>query len=281
MSRLLTRRKQAWVSNFKPDILRGDALAPNAAVAVRYQKRLDALIEQMTSEVERELKALFKDDTAQEFFATDASVTSQARIVTNMLKQKFTRLFAKKSKTLAESLAGESDAASSKSVHLSVKKLSGGLSLPTAAMTPDLTEIFKATVHENVSLIKSISQKYLTEVEQAVMRSITNGEGLKTLVPFLQKHRGITYARAKMIAHDQTRKAFQNMAAERMRKLGIQKAEWIHVPSNHPRKTHQEMAGKIYNIDKGLYDSHEKRFVIPGELVSCRCMCRPIVDFKD
>ena len=132
-----------------------------------------------------------------------------------------------------------------------------------------------------MSLIKSIPQKYLSQVEQLVFRSITTGNGLKDLIPGLQKYKGVTYARAKTISLDQTRKAFQGMAAERVQRLGIKTAQWVHVPSNHPRKTHEAMNGKIYKIGEGLYDSREKRFVQPAELPNCRCMMRPIIDFSD
>lgn len=281
MPRLLTVRKEKWRNTFKPDLLRGTSLAPNAAVGARYQAALEHMIEQMTNEMYVQIVQLFETDHAEKYFATDASISSQARIVTNMLNDKFTKLFAGNSKQIADYFAGQSDRASSKAVHLSVKKLSGGLSLPTVALSGDLTEIFKATVAENVSLIKSIPQKYLGQVEQLVFRSITTGNGLKDLAPGLQKYKDITYARAKMIAHDQTRKAFQGMAAERVKRLGIKKAEWIHVPSNHPRKTHIAMNGKIYNIEEGLYDSQEKRKIMPAELVNCRCMMRPIITFED
>lgn len=281
MPRILTHRKQAWINNFRPDLIRGDALAPNAAVAARYQATLENMIKELVEETEKEIRALFKSETAREFFAADASVASQARIVSNMLRTKFIGLFAGNSKTVAEAFARQSDRASSKSVYLSIQKLSGGLSLPTSAMNDDLTEIFKATVSENVSLIKSIPQKYLGAVEQAVMRSITTGNGLQDLVPYLQKQGRSTYARAKNIALDQTRKAFQGMSHERLDQLGLTEGEWIHVPSNHPRKTHEAMNGKIYNLKKGIYDPAVKKYIMPAELPFCRCMTRPVITFGD
>jgi hypothetical protein len=37
------------------------------------------------------------------------------------------------------------------------------------------------------------------------------------------------------------------------------------------------MDGKVYDITKGMWDKVERRFVFPGELISCRCTSRPIV----
>ena len=278
---LLTRRKAAWRNQFKPDILRGDALAPNMSVAVRYHERLINLIQKMVDETESELKKLYKTEHAEAYFAEDASIASQARIITNMLQEKYMHLFRMSASWIAETFAKESDKASSKSVHLSLKKLSGGLSIPTAAISGELTDIIKATVAENVALIKSIPQQYLGNVQQAVMRSIVGG-GKTHLVTYLQKQHHLTYARAKMITLDQTRKAYQGMSAERIRRAGVKCFEWRHVPSNHPRKLHEELDGKIFEYAKPpIIDKITGEKGLPGQLINCRCMALPVITFVE
>lgn len=290
MPKLLTVRKQKWVNNFKPNILRGDAFAPNMAVAVRYHEKLESLIRRMTNDVEHVLKRLYSGEAAQEYFedaeysqdASTPSIASQARILTNALKQKYDKLFAGQSQSIAESFAYQSDAASSKSVHMSIKKLSGGLSLSTKDLDGPLVEIIKATVAENVSLIKSIPQQYLQGVQQAVMRSIIGGTGEPDLVKYLQKHKGITYGRAKTIALDQTRKSFQGMSNERVKRLGVKSFEWRHVPSNRPRHEHELMDKKIYSYaDPPVIDSKTGERGLPAQLINCRCQALPVIDFGE
>jgi uncharacterized protein with gpF-like domain len=46
-------------------------------------------------------------------------------------------------------------------------------------MSPRVQSILEATIHQNVSLIKSIPEQYLSQVEQAVMRSVQTGRDLK------------------------------------------------------------------------------------------------------
>jgi len=290
MANLLTVRKQKWVNRFKPDFLRGTALAPNMAVASRYHEKLESLIRRMTEDVERQLKRLYAGEAAEIYFAEDAaaldadpSISSQARIVTNALKKKYEALFARNAQEIAESFARQTDAASSKSVHMSVQKLSGGLSLSTANIDGPLNDIIKATVVENVSLIKSIPQQYLTGVQQAVMRSIVGGTGEPDLVKYLLKHKGITYGRAKTIALDQTRKAFQGMSNERVRRLGIKEFEWRHVPSNRPRDFHlHELNGKIFEYtNPPVIDKMTGEKGLPGQLINCRCMAVPVIKFGE
>lgn len=279
MPRLLTIRKQKWASTFKPEVIKGKPLNPNAASEMRYYDRLAKLIERMTAEVEKELKSLFADHS--EYFAQDANIASQARIVTNGLNKKFNDLFASLSRPIADQVANEADKTSSATVHESIKQLSGGLSLPTTTLNAELNTILTATVAENVGLIKSISQKYLADVNGAVMRSITSGNGLQDLVPFLAKQKGITLRRARFIAMDQTRKAFNGLSRGRMQALGLRKAEWIHTGgSNHPRKSHIAMTGEIFDLGEGLYDSEAEKKVLPGELPGCRCRFTPVITFE-
>lgn len=280
MPKILTQRKQKWVNKFKTDILRGDPLNPSAANEVRYYQHLNRLIEQMTGETERELRKLFNSETAEIYFAEDKSIAIQARILTRALTKKFDGLFAEKSQPIAEQVANNADKSSSVALHSSIQKLSGGLSLPTSGLEGKLTDILSATISENVSLIKSISSKYLADVEGAVMRSITTGNGLQDLIPFLADNKGITLRRARMISHDQTRKAFNGLNKGRMQAIGITEAQWIHTAGSHkPRKSHIEMSGKAFKLSEGLYDPAAGKNVQPGEEVNCRCRYIPIITF--
>ena len=193
MSKLLTRKKQKWANQFQPKYLRGTALNPNITDALKYQRQLDKLINEMTTEVKKQLKKLFHTDTAKEYFAQDDSIAAQAKILTNYLTIKFNKIFAAVSKPLAETVVNNANKSSSRALHSSLEQLSGGLSLKTSSISGDIIDVINASVAENVTLIKSISEQYLSGVQQAVMRSITTGNGLQDLIPYLEKHEGITF----------------------------------------------------------------------------------------
>ena len=284
MAKLLTKRKQAWVEKRKPDVVRGNPLNPSAAAELRYYQRLENLITRMADDTERQIRRMFDADHAQEFFATDESTASQARIITNALTKKYNSLFAANAKPIAEQVAGMADKSSSTQLHASLEQLSGGLSLSTRSLTGDLSDVLNATITENVSLIKSISSQYQMEVQGAVMRSITTGNGLQDLVPALQKRKEITLSRARMIAKDQTRKAFNNLSRGRMEKVGLKKFEWRHTGgSNDPRPLHKDVLnGKIFSFDDlPIIDYNTKERGIPGQAINCRCRMIPVIDFED
>lgn len=281
--KLLTTRKQKWVQARKPDLIKGEAINPSAAVASRYYEKLKAIIDQMTDETERHIKNLFKEEHAKEYFAMDASISSQARILTNALFKRFTLSFAAKAKPIAESFADQANSASSTQVHSSIKELSGGLSLATANLDGQLKDMLSATITENVGLIKSIPQEYLTAVQGAVMRSITQGNGLQDLVPFLEKHKEITLRRAQLIALDQNRKAMNNLSKGRMQNLGLKKFMWLHTGgSQEPRKLHQEYNGNVFSFDDlPVIDERTGERGIPGTAINCRCRMKPVIQFDD
>lgn len=283
MPKLLTKRKQRWADQFKPDLLRGTALNPNIASADRYYQKLEKLVVQMSSEYTKAIEALFDTKHAKEYFAQDITIAAQAKILTNALTKKFDDLFAAVSKPLAEQMASEADKTSSASLHMSLKQLSGGLSLPTTTLQGPLMDVLNATVTENVGLIKSIASQYLDGVQGAVMRSITSGNGLQDLVPFLEKHEGITKRRARFIAYDQTRKAFNNLNKGRMQAVGLKEYEWLHSGgSKQPRHDHIEMSGNVYRFDDPpVIDKKTGERGIPGQLPGCRCRMVPVISFDE
>lgn len=279
MAKLLTKRKEKWVKQRNPDVIRGGVLSYNAASAMRYDAQLQAMIDKMCDQVEKEWLRFFATDHAQEYIALDASTASQARILANAMTRKFTSSWAMRSKPIAEQMANAADKSSSTQLHSSLQELSGGLSLPTATFEGPLNDIWTATVNENVSLIRSISSEYLAGVNQAVQRSITTGNGLKTLVPYLKKHKGVTQRRARTIALDQTRKAFSNLTAARMEILNVDEYEWLHMGgTREPRKLHERMSGQIYSLkNPPIIDEKTKQRGKPGDLINCKCKMRPII----
>jgi SPP1 gp7 family putative phage head morphogenesis protein len=272
-----------WARAHEPKYLYGKSLNPNISDAIRYNNHLNKLIEIMTDSVEKELKKFFKTDTAQEYYAMDDTISSQARILTNALIKKFDDMFTTLSKPLAEDMVNDANKSSGIATRSSFKQLSGGLSIKTTSLSPETIDILNASITENVALIKSISSKYLNGVQQAVMRSITMGGGLRDLIPYLQKSKEITYRRARVIAYDQTRKAFNSISVGRMNKLGVKKFKWLHSGgSNAPRKLHIKLSGQIFSLDDlPVIDDNTGERGIPGQLINCRCRMLPIISFKE
>lgn len=279
----LAPRKRKWVRQFKPKRLKGRPLNPNAAAIARYYGLMAKLIDKMTRQVERDLIKFFDEPHSEEYFAQDATVAAQAKILTNELMRKFDSLFALEAKPIAFFVTEDASKSSANMLASSLKELSGGLTLSTDIISGDIKDILSASVTENVGLIKSIGTQYLTQVQGAVMRSITTGNGLADLVPFLNKQKDISLRRARNIANDQTHKAFNNLNKARMQKIGIKQFEWLHSSgAKVPRPDHVAMSGKIYSFDDPpVIDKKTGERGIPGQLINCRCRMIPVIKFDD
>lgn len=280
-------KRAAWATQFKVETLRGKPLIVAGQIGTRYFETLEPLIMRMRREVEREVMAL--DDVAAgdgQAFAFDASTASQARILMNSMRAKFTALFGKLATDAATQMAQRVTKDSSTKLGISLKEMSGQLTLKTDVWNDKLSDTLKATVAENVSLIKQkLVTDYFDKVEGSVYRSIAGGNGLADLQPQLAEYGVKTRNWAKNVALDQTRKAYNNVNMQRMKALGVTKFEWVHSGgSNHPREYHRDtLAGNIYSFDNlpHLDGPNQGERGIPGQAPYCRCTMRPVFEFDD
>ncbi len=283
MVKLLTRRKQAWVAQKRDlDVVRGDPIRPSAPVEARYQQDIDQLVRHMMDDVKREITEWDHSPAATKYFAEDAGVTDEIRKRFKSLWARWEKLFDEKVDGIVGSFIDQSNKSNSASVHSSLRKLSGGLSLGTRKLDYDSTQVLKAAAAENVALIKSIPSQYLNKVEGAVYRSITHPEGRDYLIREIKRTNQVTARRATMIAGDQTRKVNMALTAGRMQKVGVKKFEWIHVPSSHPRELHVKLDGKVCKFDDPpIIQKDPEIRGYPAQLINCKCQMRPVFDFEE
>lgn len=290
MRRLLTKARAEWADSRQPKKIRGTRLALPAGVAERYRVKLQALADEMTRATQREFVALWKHDDVQAYLAAhsgvamDISPASQARLLAEKLKKRFEQLFSENAKAYAETMVDQANAASSAATHMSLKEMSGGLSFKTrGVMTPVMREFMKASIAENVSLIKSIPSEYFRKIEGQVNRSIISGGGLEQLTNYFVEQHGVELRRAKNIAIDQTHKAYNGLNKGRMQAVGVKAFEWVHSGGGlHPRPHHlYDLNGKTFTWDKlPIIDLDTGERGIPGQAINCRCTMVPVVLFE-
>lgn len=277
---LLTKRRQKWAAQRKPNVMRGKPLAYPAGVEARYRAGLERLVREMMLETVRELKSTL--DVPVKVSAFDASDASQTRIMMNRLSKTLAALFAVKGRKLIEQMTASTFAASKTALHSSMEQLSGGLSLKTDLFGGDMEEITKATIAENVALISSIPEQFIQRLEGEMYRAMAGGKGLSDVVDSVRKYGGMSERRTRLLASDQVKKFYSNVNRERSKELGLTKAEWVHSGGGRePRHSHVKMNGQIYDIEKGCWDETEQKFVQPAELPNCRCTFVPVYEFSE
>jgi len=247
---------------------------PNVGIEMEYRRRLLLAIGQMhtavlgrvSSDYQREPPPIAQDDRVESFL--------------HMLRQQFGRWMARFD-AMAQELAAyfaQTTAQRSDAVLRSILK-KGGMSVEWHP-TPAQQEILHSTIAQNVALIRSIPARYLDQVEQAVLRSVQTGRDLKQLQGDIQRQFGVAKYRAALIARDQSNKATAALTRVRQVEVGVTEAVWLHSGGGkHPRPSHVK-AGRDrvrYDVRKGWFDPHEHEWVLPGQLINCRCVSRSVI----
>lgn len=277
----LTKKRAAW-ANGREGLFKGNPLNVNHAAVVKYQTKLERLIDEMTREVEREFNALLKKPSAKKLFTQDDVFTTAASRLFDRLRKKFTIVFGDKAAPLSESMGASVDKSSKSMLHNSLEVATGGLSIKTSIKSQKAKEAINASVKQSVSLIKTIPSQYFQKIEGAVMRSVQSGGGDRaSIFGEIQSLGVVTKKRAAFIAQDQTRKATSAINAARMKDLSIKQFKWDHSGGGkHPRKLHQQYDGQIFEVDNPpIIDERTGERGFPGQCPNCRCRMTPVISY--
>ena len=248
-------------------------MKPNAGVEAWYRRQLDKQVREMQGSVVYWLTANYKASGAA--VAMDASPAVFMRDAMRKLARRWTERFDDIAKKLADRFSN--DAMKNSDVSLYNALETAGFTVEFK-MTAPMNNALQATITENVGLIRSIPEKYFTEVEGLVMRSVARGRDLSFLTEELQKRYGITRRRAALIARDQNAKATSVMQSARQMSLGITHGIWRHSHAGkEPRQSHVKADGKKFDLSKGMY--LDDKWVMPGEEINCRCTWSPVLSF--
>ena len=252
----------------------GTVLRPviaNAGIEADYRRKLMRLISDMQKSVVYWLSARYKQNTPH--IAQDATPASELQAEMDRLGAQWLKNFDDGAEKLAAWFAQKTKSYADNTLAMILKD--AGFTVDFK-MTPTMRDAYQAVIHEQVGLIKSIPRQYLLEVQGMVMRSVQTGRDLSHITDELQKRYGITRRRAELISRDQNNKATSVMNRARQLEIGITEAKWRHSHAGqHPRISHLEADGKVYNIAEGCKIDGE--YIWPGEKINCRCTAKPIL----
>lgn len=284
----LTNKREKWAKS-RDATIKGDPLKPNERTMQREVDKVESMVDKMNRDVSREVNKLFSSELAKESVAMDASLSSQASILMNSLSKKWEKRFNEFAKDFSKGMVGRQLKDTSRDLHNSLEKLSGGLSIDTSTMSQRTKDIARASIDQSTSLIKSIQSDYIDEVREGLMRNIVdssqNFTSLKESVNSLLSDRyRIQKNKAKNTTLDQIRKTYQGISDQRMRDAGMTKYEWVHTGgSKQPRNYHRDfLNGKVFDLnDPPVIDLRTKEKGHPGDAINCKCIKRPVISFGD
>ncbi|WP_169753510.1 phage minor head protein [Campylobacter mucosalis] len=252
---------------------------PSKRAEVKYRNSLLVLIKSLKDSLQTKIK---------EFMANNPTAT-QAEIFNYI-----TTLIESLRKTEILTFAGAVCAGMVKLVNIQNQKqiISGLTSKPsnelinlTQAVSKDKLDEYIA---KNVSLINSIKQELLTDIESAVRKNYLESGHVKNLSSLIEQRASVSKNRARLIARDQTAKLNADLTKERQQGLGINCYIWRTNQDERVRKTHANMNNILCRYDDDTVFSDDggrtwkKRTTQmpkgkPGDEIQCRCRARGVI----
>jgi SPP1 gp7 family putative phage head morphogenesis protein len=257
------------------------AIRSNAGIERKFQKQLDAMIDEMQNSLVYWLSAAYRantpdtvneDDLRPPKIAKDASSAAILNAIMARLIRRWKKKFNESSKPMADYYAQAAASRTDASLKAALRKAGVTVEFKT---TPEIQEIITASVNNNVQSIKSIASEHLSEVAQIVQRCVQEGRNLGGLRAELSERYGITKRKATLIARQSNNQASAMIERQRAKELGITEAQWVHSNAGkHPRHEHVEWHGKMFDINTGMWSKVSKKWVWPGTDFNCRCTSR-------
>lgn len=286
----------------KKTYITSDPLNYSYAYEMEYQRDLRSLVKKMTDEVVKKLINVYGKN--KESFAMDGAFNNVDDILKE-LEKKYRDLFTEKGEEYAKKMIMRQVRYSRTKFKEILKKLYPDKTQPPSikgsVIPRDLYQDIRASMLENVSLIKSIQSKYFEQITGSLTRSMQYGGSLAQLKKEILKYDNITQKRANLIAHDQTRKAYMSINLRNMKNSGIQKAMWVHSGGGEPRPYHiakwdgisgikdgkpNGLNGFVFDINNPpvIQHQHGKQQEIrgyPAQLVNCKCVLKAVIELEE
>jgi len=135
---------------------------------------------------------------------------------------------------------------------------------------PWLGDAMKGFVESNVSLIKTVEERYFDQVENIAFRGAREGKRVEEISRDIQERLGVARSNADRIARDQTSKFFGELNQLRQEQVGVEEYTWRTARDNRVRASHASKEGKVYSWNKPPADTGH-----PSEEPLCRCYAEP------
>lgn len=286
----------------KKQILKSDVFNYSPALERQYRIELKGLVDKMLKDVAEKIVNAYRKNKDGFTFATDGAFSNIDDELKD-LEKKYREIFARQGELAAKRMVLRQLKYNRSSFTKIMKKLiPNDEEIPTLAgsiIPRDMEQVIKASIMENVSLIKSIESKYFEQITGCVARSMQAGGSIKQLRQEILHYNGMTRRRADIIANDQTRKAYMSINLRNLSKAGVQKVEWVHsgggytVREYHYRKWDgvsgkddgrpNGLNGYIFDIDKPpvIQFQQGKQPEVrgyPAQLPNCKCVLRAVIE---
>ncbi|CAB3660576.1 hypothetical protein LMG26696_03350 [Achromobacter pulmonis] len=140
---------------------------------------------------------------------------------------------------------------------------------------PGLARVLRPWEAENIGLIKSIPEQYLSNLHGRVVAAVRQGTSLRDMTKQVRETFDLPRKRAELIARDQIGKLNGDLTEYRQTNIGVKKYRWRGVLDDRERDEHVAREGQEFEWDKPPADGH------PGKPIRCRCWAEAVLPALD
>lgn len=269
----------------KPPKLKG--IKEPKAVEREYIKLLKQLTAELKRDVRENILPLLKDaklttDSTDDILialanlsAKFANITSFANSTSNIIVDKIDK--------------------SNKQRFLNSVNQSIGVDLTDIIQEENLSDLVALQKSKNVSLIKSIPQEFIKDIEVIVQNGLADGLRHEAIAKQISGIKDINSVfgklenRVKLIARNEVSTINSSISKKRSENLGITKGIWRTARDERVRgnpsgkypdskDNHWALEGVEFDLSKGAKDPRSGKMIFPGQPINCRCYFESIIE---
>lgn len=139
-------------------------------------------------------------------------------------------------------------------------------------LDPRIPGTIEGFVHENASLIRSLGNRTLDDLENIIVRAYASGTRAEAVAEEIAKRFDVAERHARLIARDQIGKLHSRVTEARHAEIGLASFEWHSLKRPTARPAHVARHGKRFRYDNPPADG------LPGEAILCSCLQHPVFD---
>ena len=146
---------------------------------------------------------------------------------------------------------------------------------------PWLEPLSRNWIAENVTLVTSVSDEMLTDLERVIFKTVREGISYKDMRKEIEAKYQLSKSRSQLIARDQVSKYNASLTWARQANLGITRYWWRDSRDARVRPMHRHLAdeserGKMYEWAKPPVTNKAGDHNHPGQDYQCRCWADPV-----
>ena len=158
-----------------------------------------------------------------------------------------------------------------------------GVNISSVISGEGLEDFVELQISKNVSLINSLPEEYLKQVEVIVNNGVLNGSRFSTIAEEITAKVGSANSklagRIKTIAMNEVQTINAQMSQRRTQALGISEGIFRTSEDEKVRPCHKELNGVKYELSKGAWSKTCQKWIIPGVTdINCRCSFSPVIE---